>query len=82
VRERPLAPVEHGVGELMEGPLAAVTPVAFAAGSVVLMPPWINLVALAPGTLQGTIFPPPRRDGGLTLVGVAKLVDVREHRQG
>ena len=60
----------------IEGALAAMTPVAFPAGAVVVRPPRINVLALAPGTLQGTIFPPQRMDVGLTLVGVEELVDV------
>ena len=70
------------MGEVVEGALAAVAPVAFATGSVVVCPPRINVVALAPGTLQGTIFPSQRMDVGLTLVNVEELVDVREHRHG
>jgi hypothetical protein len=49
--------MEHGVGEIVEGALAAVTPVAFAPGAVVVLPPRIDVLALAPGTLEGPIFP-------------------------
>jgi hypothetical protein len=35
-----------------------------------------NILALAPGTLEGTILPPQRMDVGLTLVDVEELVDV------
>ena len=82
MRQRPLALMEHSVGEIVEGALAAVTPVAFAAGAVVVRPPRIDVLALAPGTLQGTIFPPQRMDVGLTLVDIEELVDVREHWYG
>jgi hypothetical protein len=58
VRQRPLAPVEEGIGEVVEGALAAVTPVAFTPGAIVVRSPRIDLLALAPGTLEGTIFPP------------------------
>jgi len=64
------------MGQIIEGPLAAVAPVAFAARSVVVRPPRIHVLALAPGTLQGTIFPPQRMDVLLTLFGVEELVDI------
>src|SRR5712691_8135457 len=48
-RQRPLALVEQGVREVIEGALAAVTPGAFAAGAVVVRAPRINVLALAPG---------------------------------
>jgi hypothetical protein len=64
------------MGEVVEGALAAVTPIAFAPGSVVVLPPRIDVLALAPGTLEGTIFPPQRMNISLTLVDVEELVDV------
>ena len=64
------------MGKVVEGALAAVTPVAFAPGAVVVRPPRIDVLALAPGTLEGTIFPPQRMDVGLTLVDVEELVNV------
>jgi hypothetical protein len=70
------------MGEVVEGALAAVAPVAFAPRSIVVIAPWIHVVTLAPGTLQGTIFPPERMDVGVTLLDVEELVDVREHRHG
>ena len=76
VRQRPLALVEQRIGEIIEGALAAVTPVAFASGSVVVRPPRIDVLALAPGTLEWTIFPPQRMDVGVALVDVEELVDV------
>src|SRR5499427_3211287 len=81
-REQPLALMEQGVGEIVEGALAAVTPIAFAPGSVVVLPPRVDVLALAPGTLEWAIFPAQRMDVGLTLVNVEELVDVREHRHG
>ena len=54
---RPLALVEQGMGEVVEGTLAAVAPVALAAGAVVVIAPWIDVVALTAGALQWAIFP-------------------------
>ena len=68
--------MEQRIGEIVEGALAAVAPVAFAAGSIVLRPPWIDILALAPGTLEGTFFPSERMDVGLTVFGIEELVDV------
>ena len=48
VRQRSLALVEKGVGEVVKGPLAAVAPVALAPGAVVIRPPGIDVLALAP----------------------------------
>ena len=81
-RQRPLALVEEGVREVVEGALAAVTPGAFAAGAIVVRAPRIHVWALAPGTLQGPIFPPQRMDVGVTLIDVEEVVDIREHRHG
>src|SRR5712691_6942432 len=82
VRERPLALGEQRVGEVIEGAPTAVAPVAFAPWPVMIGPPGPNVVTLAPGTLERTIFPPQRMDVSLTLFGVEELVDVREHRHG
>jgi len=76
VRQRPLALVQQGVGEVIEGALAAVAPVAFASGAVVIIAPWIDVVTLVPGTLEWTIFPSQRMNVNLTLVNVEELVDV------
>ena len=70
------------MGEVIEGALAPVPPVAFTPGSIVILPPRIHIPALAPGTLEGTIFPPQRMDVGLTLVNVEALVDVCAYRHG
>jgi hypothetical protein len=64
------------MGEVVEGPLAAVAPVALAARAVVVCPPGIDLLALAPRTLERTIFPPERVDVGVTVFGVEELVDI------
>jgi len=68
--------VEQGIGEVVKGALATVTPVPFTSGAIVVRPPRINILALAPGTLEGTIFPPQRMDVSLTLVDVEELVDI------
>jgi hypothetical protein len=64
------------MGEVVEGALAAVTPVAFASGAVVILPPRINVLALAPRTLEWPIFPPQRMNVDLRLVDVEELMDV------
>ena len=64
------------MGEVIEGTLATVTPVPFTPGAIVVRPPRIDISALAPGTLEGTIFPPQRMDVRLTLVDVEELVKV------
>jgi hypothetical protein len=74
--------VQQGISEVIEGALAAITPVAFAPGSIVVRPPRINVLALAPGTLEETIFPPQRMDVVLALFSVEELVDMGEHRHG
>ena len=63
-------------GAAIAGALAAVAPVAFTSGTVLVRAPLANVMALAPRTLEGTIFPPQRMDVGLTLVDVEELVDV------
>jgi hypothetical protein len=74
--------VQQGIGEVVEGALAAVTPVTFTPVSIVVISPRIDVLALAPGTLEWTIVPPQRMDVDLTLGDVKELVDVREHRHG
>ena len=68
--------------EGVEGTLAVVTPVACASGAVVIGPPRIHILALAPGALQGTIFPPQGMNVTLTLVDIEEGVNVREYRYG
>ena len=41
--------------------------------------PRIKVLALTPGTLQGTLFPPQRMDISVTLSDVEEMVDIREH---
>jgi hypothetical protein len=82
IRQRPLALVSQGIGEVVEGALAAMAPVAFAPGAVVVRAPAANVVALAPRTWEQMSFPPECMDVGLALFGVEALVDVREHQHG
>jgi len=82
VCQRPLALVQQGVGEVVKGALTAVAPVAFAPRAIVVIALRIDSVALAPGTLEWTIFPSQRMEVGLTLFDVEELVDVREHWHG
>jgi hypothetical protein len=65
-RERPLALVQQGVREVIEGALAAVAPVAFAPGAVVVIAPGIDVLTLTPGTLKRPLFPPQGMDIGVT----------------
>ena len=74
--------MHHRIGEIVESALAAVAPVAFAPRSVVVLPPRIDVLALAAGTLEGLLFPSQRVDVGMTLIGVEELVEVREHWHG
>jgi len=74
--------MEERIGEVIEGALAAVAPVAFTSGSVVISPPRIDILALAPGTLEGALYPPERVARGVAGSGVEELVDIREHRHG
>jgi len=74
--------MHHRIGEIVESALAAVAPVAFAPRSVVVLPSRIDVLALAPGTLEGPLFPSQRVDVGMTLIGVEELVEVREHWHG
>ena len=64
------------MGKIIEGPLAAVAPVALAPRAVVVRPPGIDVLALAPRTLERTLFPQEGMDGSLTVFGVEELMDV------
>ena len=64
------------MSQIIEGTLAAVAPVALAPRSVVVRPPRIDILALAPRTLKGAVFPPERMDVDLTVFGVEELVDI------
>jgi hypothetical protein len=68
--------VQQGIGEVVKGALAAMAPVAFAPGPVVVRAPWIDLVTVAAGTLERALLPPERMDIGLTLFGVEELVEI------
>ena len=68
--------MEQGSGEVVKGTLAPVTPVPLTPGAIVVRPPRINILALAPGTLEGTIFPPQRMDVRLALFEAEELVDI------
>ena len=74
VRQRPLALVQQSLGKIVEGPLAALAPVAFAPGAVLVRAPASNVVALAARTLQRPVFPPERMDVRLALFGIEELV--------
>ena len=74
VSQRSLAPMQQGISKVVERPLTAMAPVAFAPGAVVVRPPRIDVLALAPGTLEGTIFPPQCMNVRLALCGVEEVV--------
>ena len=67
------------MGQIVESPLAAVGPGALAPRAVVVCPPGIDVLALAPGTLEWALFPPERMDRGLTVFGVEELMAIGEH---
>jgi hypothetical protein len=81
VRQRPLALGQQRAGEVIEGAPTAVAPVAFNPWPVVIMAPRTDGVALAPGTLERTIFPPECMEIGVAGVNVEELVEMGEHRQ-
>jgi hypothetical protein len=81
-RQWSLAPMQQGIGEVVEGTLTAMAPVTLAPGSILVCAPLSNVVALAARTLQRTIFPPERTDVPLALFGVEELVQMGEHRHG
>jgi hypothetical protein len=66
--------MQQGIGEVVEGPLATVAPVALAPGAVLVGTPLSNVVALAARTLQWTIFPPECTEVRLALFGVEEVV--------
>jgi hypothetical protein len=65
--------VQEGVREIIEGALAAIAPIAFASGAVVVIAPRINVLALTAGALEWAILPPQRMDVDLTLVDIEEL---------
>ena len=74
--------MQQGLSKVVEGALAARAPVALTPGSVVILAPGIALVAVAPGTLEGTILPSQRVNVCLALLDVEELVEVRAHWHG
>jgi hypothetical protein len=74
--------MQQGSGEVVEGALATMAPVAFAPRAVLVGTPLSNVVALAARTLQRTIVPPERTDVRLALFGVEEVVQMREYRHG
>ena len=64
------------MSQIIEGALAAVAPGALAPRAVVVRAPGIDVLALAPRTLERTIFPPERMDVGVTVFGVEELVEI------
>src|SRR5262245_46639275 len=68
--------------ESVDGALAALTPGALTPGTIMVRPPGLHVVPLAPGTVEGTSFPPQRMEVGLALFEAEELVDIgkRRHR--
>jgi hypothetical protein len=64
------------MGQIIEGTLAAVAPIALAPRAVVIGTPETDVLALASGTLERAFFPPERMDVGLAVFGIEELVDV------
>ena len=58
-RERSRALVQQGRGEVVAGALAAGAPGALTPGPIVVLAPRIDIVTVAPGTLEWAICPPP-----------------------
>src|SRR5262249_1540567 len=84
VPQRARAAIQERAGEVIEGTLAALlfTAVAFQARLSVVGAPWSDIEALTAGTLEGSIFPAQRMDGGVTRFGVEEVVEMRHHRHG
>src|SRR6516162_5144287 len=57
VWQRALALMEQRIGEVVEGAPTAVAPVAFTPRSVVVRPPRIDVLTLAPGVLSTIMWP-------------------------
>jgi hypothetical protein len=68
--------VHYGVGEIVEGAFAAMAPVAFAPGSIVVGAPGTHVVAVTPGTLERTLVPPQRMDVGLAVFSTEKVMEM------
>jgi hypothetical protein len=69
------------MGTSVAGPLAAGAPVALAARAVVVRPPGLDVLALAPGALERTLCPPEGLEVGWTVFGVEEWRDVGEPGQ-
>jgi hypothetical protein len=80
MRRRPLALGQQRVGEVIEGALTAVAPVAFQSGPVVVRAPRTDVFTLASGTVERAIFPPQHMEIGVAGVSVEELVEMGEHR--
>ena len=74
--QRPLALGQQRMGEVVEGTPTAVAPIASASWPVMVRASASNVVALAPRTLEWTIFPAQRMDVALALFGIEELVDI------
>ena len=81
MRQRALGLGQQRVGEIVEGAPTALAPVAVQPWPIMVGTPEADVVTLAPGTLQRTIFPPEGMNVCLTLVNAEELVDV-SHVQG
>ena len=68
--------MQQGIGEVVEGVLAAMAPVAFAPRTILVGTPLSNVVTLTSRTLQRTIFPPEGMDVRLALFGTEELMEV------
>ena len=73
-RQRPLALMQQGISEVVEGARVALAPGASAAGAVVVCAPVAHVVALAARTWPRPILPPECMDGGLALCSVTEVV--------
>ena len=74
--------MQQGSGEVVEGALATMAPVAFAPGAVLVRAPLANVVALAARTVQRTLVPPERTEVRLALFSAEEVVHMGEHRHG
>jgi hypothetical protein len=76
VRERPLALMESGVGEVVEGASAAMAPGAFAPGSIVVRAPGTDVLTGTAGPLEWALLPSQRTNGGLAGFSTETLVQM------
>ena len=80
MRQRPHAPMQQSIDEVIEGAFATMEPVAFAPRAVLVGALMSNMVALAARTLQRTRLPLEHTDVCLALFGVEEVVHMGEHR--